>query len=174
MCKPQHRTRVVLDESEIQRRLTRPKPPTLAERYAQAATPDERDRFYSNEIRRSEPAPPRSTGRPPSTVWVTKPILKTRGWTDAAIREFLPRPERHYSNPHVQGRRPMPIWSARTVGRIEATDEWRLWLAQSLARRNTTLRELAESIREHAFRHRAKTADSAIAHYRDARFKASR
>ncbi len=171
MCQPQNRTRVVLDESEIQRRLTRPKQPSLAERYAQASTPAERDRFYNNEDRRTEPEPARRNGRPPSTVWITKPILRTRGWTDAAIREFLPRPERHYSNPHVKGRNPMPLWSARTIGRIEATDEWQLWLAESLARRGTTLRDLAESIRDNAFRHRFQTACSAIDYYQRSRYR---
>ncbi|WP_344482239.1 hypothetical protein [Glycomyces endophyticus] len=151
--------------------MTRLKPPSLAERYAQASTSAERDRFYGNETRRTELTPARRTGRPPSTVWVTVPILRTRGWTDAAIREFLPRPERHYSNPHVKGRSPMPIWNARTVGRIEATGEWQRWLARSLARRNTTLRDLADSIRERAFRHRFEAADSAIAHYRDAQHR---
>lgn len=171
MCQPQNRTRVVLDESEIQRRLTRPKPASLAERYAQASTPAERDRFYDNENRRAEPEPARRNGRPPSTVWITKPILRTRGWTDAAIREFLPRPERHYSNPHVKGRSPMPLWSARTIGRTEATDEWQRWLAQSLARRGITLHDLTESIRGDAFRRRFQTADKAIAYYQRARFR---
>ncbi|RRS00537.1 hypothetical protein [Glycomyces terrestris] len=163
---------MVLDESEIQRRMTRPNLPTLAERYAGATTPAERDRFYRNEAQRAETLPTRRAGgRPPSTVWVTKPILRTRGWTDAAIREFLPRPERHYSNPHVKGRSPMPIWSARTVGRAEATDEWQHWLAQSLARRGITLHDLAESIRGHAFRQRTLTAANAIDHYSRARFR---
>jgi hypothetical protein len=164
--KPQHRTRAVLDESEIQRRTARPERTTLAERYARASTSAERDRFYGNGGRRREPEPDRRIDRPPATVWITKPILRTRGWTDAAIREFLPRPERHYSNPHVKGRSPMRLWSARTVGRVEATDEWQVWLTRSLARRGTTLRDLAESIREAAFRQRALAADRAIDCYR--------
>lgn len=171
MCKPQNRTRVVLDESEIQRRLTRPERPTMAERYAQASTSDERDRFYANDARRTEPEPSRRTDRPPSTVWITKPILKTRGWTEAAIREFLPRPEKHYSNPHVKGRSPMPLWSARTVGRVEATDDWQLWLAQSLVRRGITLRHLTESIRDNGFRHRFETAHRAITAYQESRYR---
>ncbi|MCD0444119.1 hypothetical protein LO763_10835 [Glycomyces sp. A-F 0318] len=159
----------MLDESEIRRRTARPERPTLAERYARASTSAERDRFYGAGDHRSEPEPARGTGRPPSTVWITKPILRTRGWTESAIREFLPPPERHYSNPHVKGGSPMQLWSARTVGRVEATDEWRAWLARSLARRGTTLRDLAESIRETAFRQRALAADKAMAFYRKPR-----
>jgi len=114
---------------------------------------------------------PESSGRPPSTVWITKPILKTRGWTESAIREYLPRPEQHYSNPHVKGRSPMPLWSARTIGRIEATDDWQLWLAQSLARRGISLRHLTESIRDNAFHHRFQTADRAISAYQESRYR---
>lgn len=167
--KPQHRTRVILDEAEIQRRTARPERPTLAERYARASTSAERDRFYANGDRRREPEPAPSAGRPPSTVWITKPILKTRGWTESAIREFLPPPERHYSDPHVKGRSPMQLWSARTVGRVEATGEWRRRLERSLARRGVTLHDLAGSIHGSAFRQRFLAADRAIALHRESR-----
>lgn len=95
-------------------------------------------------------------------IWVTKPILRTRGWTDAAVRDFLPAPERYKSNPHHEGaRRPMALWSAETVGRIEATTAWQAWLQGSLARRGVSLDDLCSS-RDNGFRRRAAAVNAAI------------
>ncbi|MDN3239524.1 hypothetical protein [Glycomyces tritici] len=172
-CKRQHRTRVVLDEAEIRRRLSKPKRPTLAEQYAEATDAAQRERFYAEATDRdrqwrataaanslSALPPPR---RPDTRVWVTQPILRIRGWTDAAIRDFLPAPECHRSNPHEQARRPMPLWSAVTVARAESTAAWRQWLRASLDRRGLTLRDLANSARGAEFRKRVRTAHAAIA-----------
>lgn len=163
MCKPQNRTRVVLDESEIQRRLTRPERPTMAERYAQASTSDERDRFYANTERRTDPASQtKARMHPTGTVWITQPILRVRGWTDSAIREFLPRPESFRDNPHLPGRRPMPLWKAKTVAKAEANPEWQLWLRQSLNRRHTTKDDLIDAVADQGFRSRVAKAAAAI------------
>lgn len=172
-CKRQHRTRVVLDDAEIQRRLSKPRRPTLAEQYAKATDAAQRERFYAEATdpdrqwrataaanRRSTLPPPR---RPDATVWVTQPILRIRGWTDAAIRDFLPAPERYRSNPHEQARRPMPLWSAATVARAESTLVWRQWLRASLHRRGLALHDLANSARGAEFRQRVGTAHAAIA-----------
>jgi hypothetical protein len=160
-CKPHNRTRVVLDESEIQRRLSRPKRPTLAERYAQETDFAERNRFYSDDRTFAAPQPnPRS--RPDQTVWVTRPILKARGWTDTAIREFLPAPECHRENPHPQARRPMPLWRAETVAKAESDPVWQHWLRQSLARRRVTLDELLDTADDRAFLQRVQRAGTAI------------
>ncbi|MFB9661803.1 hypothetical protein ACFQS3_03680 [Glycomyces mayteni] len=156
----------MLDESEIQRRTTRPKRPTMAERYAEASTPAERDRFYTNDNRRSE-SRPRSNARaiPTGTVWITQPILKVRGWTDASIREFLPRPEDYRTNPHLPGLRPMPLWKAKTVAKAEANPEWQHWLRQSLNRRRTTRDDLLDAVVDQGFRSRAARAAAAIDAY---------
>ncbi|THV27324.1 hypothetical protein [Glycomyces paridis] len=138
--------------------MTRPKRPSLAERYADAG-PAERERLSRNDTTaRTEPPAAR---RPPATVWITRPILHSRGWTDAAIRDFLPGSEHSYSNPHVKGRSRMRLWSADTVARAESTDAWRRRLEASLTRRGVTLRELAAS-RDPAFLRRATAADAAI------------
>jgi hypothetical protein len=178
-CKPQHRTRVVLDDAEIQRRMTKPARPTLAERYAAASDPGQRERFYADATepeyqrrataeanRRNDlPRLPRHKAEP--TVWVTRPILRIRGWTDAAIRDFLPEPERRKPNPHLLSGRPMPFWSAATVARVEATTEWQAWLERSLARRGLTLHDLAVSAKGRHFRERVRHAATAIAaHWR--------
>lgn len=95
-------------------------------------------------------------------IWVTKPILRTRGWTDTAICDFLPRPERYKSNPHHAGaRRPMPLWSAETVGRVEATMAWQAWLARSLLRRRTSLDALRAS-RDQGFLRRTAAVNAAV------------
>jgi hypothetical protein len=95
-------------------------------------------------------------------IWVTKPILRTRGWTDTAIRDFLPRPERYKTNPHHQGaRRPMCLWSAETVGRVEATAAWQAWLRQSLERRRIGLDDLRNS-KDKGFLHRTAAVNAAI------------
>jgi hypothetical protein len=174
-CKPQHRTRVVLDDAEIQRRMTRPARPTLAERYAAATDPAQRERLYANatdpayqqrataEANRRNALPPLPRHKAESTVWVTQPILRIRRWTDAAIRDFLPAPERRKPNPHLSSGRLMPLWSAATVARVEATAEWQDWLDASLRRRGLTLHDLAASAKGRCFRERIRNAATAIA-----------
>lgn len=169
-CKPHSRTRVVLDESEIQRRLSRPRKPTLAERYAQEGDFAERNRFYSEAPTCTAPQPnPRPRSRPVPTVWVTKPILKSRGWTDTAIRGFLPAPESRCENPHPQARRRMPLWRAATVAKAESDPVWQYWLRQSLARRRLTLDDLLDTANDRAFLQRARKAAAAIDAHRRTR-----
>jgi hypothetical protein len=76
-------------------------------------------------------------------VWITRPILRTRGWTDAAIRDFLREPEGYKANPHYSSAAPMPVWLPRTVALAESCPAWKTWLDTSLARRKTTLEALA-------------------------------
>jgi hypothetical protein len=119
-----------------------------------------------------EPDPePRSDSPPPRpqyvrigdrSVWLTKPMLRSRGWTEAAIRDFLPGPEALKPNPRfaVSGA-PMPVWKPETVARAEADPEWRAWLERSLQRRQTTLEALADTD-DPEFRTRLELADQAI------------
>ncbi|WP_158630390.1 hypothetical protein [Glycomyces terrestris] len=120
----------------------------------------------------SEEARPSSDESPPSrpqyvrigdrSVWLTKPMLRSRGWTEAAIRDFLPGPEALKPNPRfaVSGA-PMPVWRPRTVARAEADPKWREWLDRSLHRRQTTLEALAATD-DLEFRSRLELADQAI------------
>jgi hypothetical protein len=114
---------------------------------------------------------PRSESPPPRpqyvrigdrSVWLTKPMLRSRGWTEAAIRDFLPGPEALKPNPRfaVSGA-PMPVWKPETVARAEADPEWRAWLERSLQRRQTTLEALADTD-DPEFRTRLELADQAI------------
>lgn len=169
-CKPHNRTRVVLDESEIRRRMSRPRKPTLAERYSQETDAAERNRYYSDDRTFAAPQPnPQPRSRPTPTVWVTKPILKTRGWTETAIRDFLPAPESHRDNPHPEARRPMPLWRAETVAKAESDPVWRHWLRQSLARRRLTIDDLLDATNDRAFLQRARRAAAAIDAHRTTR-----
>jgi hypothetical protein len=163
-CGPHHRIRVVLDEAEIQRRMSKPRRPTLAERYAEATESAERERWYSKEAPRRDDSMSnmRPSRRPTPTVWVTRPILKTRGWTDTAIREFLPEPEKTMGHPHREARRPMPLWRAQTVAKAESDPEWQHWLRQSLNRRRLTLEDLLDTTNDRAFLQRARRAATAI------------
>lgn len=96
------------------------------------------------------------------TVWVTKPILRSRGWTDAAVRDFLPEPEGLKPNPRFPASgAPMPVWRPATVAAAGAEPEWREWLERSLRRRRTTLEALAET-EDADFRLRLETVHAAI------------
>ncbi|WP_157974782.1 hypothetical protein [Glycomyces dulcitolivorans] len=113
---------------------------------------------------RSESPPPRPqyVRIGDRSVWLTKPMLRSRGWTEAAIRDFLPGPEALKPNPRfaVSGA-PMPVWKPETVARAEADPEWRAWLERSLQRRQTTLEALADTD-DPEFRTRLELADQAI------------
>ncbi len=77
-------------------------------------------------------------------IWVTRPILRTRGWTDAAIKRFLPEPNGYMVNPHYRyAGHAMPVWTPETVARVEANEGFREWLERSLERRRTTLTALS-------------------------------
>ncbi|MEU5155232.1 hypothetical protein [Glycomyces sp. NPDC021274] len=93
---------------------------------------------------------------------MTKPILRSRGWTDSAVRDFLPQPEGLKPNPRFASTgAPMPVWRPATVAAVEKTPEWQAWLERSLRRRQTTLEALAET-EDEDFRARVEAARIAI------------
>lgn len=137
--------------------------------------PDERNaRFLRGEAdERREEAPRRTrfVRNTESRVWVTRPILKARGWTDASIRDFLPDPEGFKPNPRfVESGHPMPVWLPETVADAEASDEWQQWLRKSLHRRGTTLHQVAAT-GDHDFRRRLESVQAAIDAYLEARIR---
>ncbi len=93
---------------------------------------------------------------------MTKPILRSRGWTDAAVRDFLPGPEGLKPNPRFPAfGSPMPVWRPATIAAAEASPEWQAWLERSLRRRQTTPEALAET-EDLDFRARLEAARAAI------------
>ncbi|HEU5127756.1 MAG TPA: hypothetical protein VFU12_07200 [Glycomyces sp.] len=125
------------------------------------ARPDERDRHL---IGSAEPER-RFVDETDDRAWATKPILKTRGWTEAAIRDFLPEPEGYKPNPRfVRTGAPMPVWLPETVAEAEAAEEWQRWLRKSLRRRGTTLHGLA-SAADGDFRRRCDGVQEAVESY---------
>lgn len=160
-CRPKPDTRVWLDDNEHDRCSMRT--PADTNRPQRSDQRDRLSRYPDGERKYPNATPPRPR-HPRSATWVTQPILRTRGWTDTAIRKFLPTPESHRRNPYRRGRnRPMPLWSPETVARIEATAEWQDWLEKSLHRRKTTLRKLKPN--PGLVRH-TRAAQSAIDHFR--------
>lgn len=100
--------------------------------------------------------------RADGAVWVTKPLLRSRGWTEAAIRDFLPEPEGLKPNPRFAATgAPMQVWRPETVAAAEAGAEWQDWLERSLRRRKTTLEALAES-KDPDFKVRVAVVEAAI------------
>jgi hypothetical protein len=110
------------------------------------------------------PAPPRPqfVRQRDGAIWVTKPLLRSRGWTDSAVRDFLPEPEGLKPNPRFAASgAPMPVWRPATVAAAEAAPEWQDWLERSLQRRRTTLDALAET-EDPEFRARMEAVRAAI------------
>lgn len=165
---PQYRTRVLLDESEIQRRRTEPKWPSLAELYATETQRAQRDRYYSDHTDRFERAA--DSLRYAETIWLTRPVLHARGWTDTAIRDFLPKPERYRKRPRRKGSTfQTALWSARTVARAEATTTWRRWLEDSLKKRHLTMQDITAIPRGTSLRHSILEAEAAITAFQSAK-----
>jgi hypothetical protein len=96
-------------------------------------------------------------------IWITKPILRSRGWTDAAIRDFLPAPEGHKRNPHYSTAPPMAVWTPETVASAESSQMWKDWLAKSLRQRGLTLPPAATGLGDERFAAKVVRAAAAIA-----------
>jgi hypothetical protein len=65
--------------------------------------------------------------------FVTRSMLRSRGWTETAIREFLPPPAHKTDWKHPQWP-PVSVWAPQAVAAVENSPEWEQWLGQSLRR----------------------------------------
>lgn len=140
-------------------------PPELPAAAPTAAPPQDRNKADPLPPERqvvAAPPRPKFVKRGDGAVWVTKAVLRSRGWTDAAVRDFLPEPEGLKPNPRFAATgAPMPVWRPATVAAAEHTTEWQDWLERSLRRRQKTLEVLAETADED-FRARLNVAKQAI------------
>jgi hypothetical protein len=105
---------------------------------------------YAGKVSPLRPASARAAAEPvryvadkKDRIWITKALLKSRGWTEAAIRDFLPEPEGHKRNPHYASAAPMPVWTPQTVAAAESSRAWKEWLAKSLTRRGLSAQPAA-------------------------------
>jgi hypothetical protein len=56
------------------------------------------------------------------------PDLRKRGWTDAAIRRFMPTPDDTRPNPYYsRAAAPMKFYFSNRVKRLERTKGWQEW-----------------------------------------------
>jgi hypothetical protein len=151
-------------------------PKAAVEVVPEAAPPDDPPRSEPLLLEwQGPPAPPRPqfVRQRDGSIWVTKPILRSRGWTDSAVRDFLPQPEGLKPNPRFAATgAPMPVWRPATVAAVEGTPEWQTWLERSLRRRRTTLEALAET-EDEDFRARVEAARTAIESERGAQHEAA-
>jgi hypothetical protein len=70
------------------------------------------------------------------TLLFSIPELKTRGWTDTAIKRFLPEPDDTRPNPrYSQAGAPMQFWLKSRVYRVEKTKRFLAWRAGSETRK---------------------------------------
>jgi len=90
------------------------------------------------------------TGRQPR-IWLdrcsTKAQLKARGWTEAAITEFLGLPDSTIPNPRSRRAAPICLYDTVRVEEVEASDEWKAWKVES-AVRSARAKATAERRRE--------------------------
>src|SRR5262245_26466276 len=64
------------------------------------------------------------------------PQLKDRGWTDAAVKRFMPKEDDTRDNPiYSYAGAPMRFYLIRRVKRIERTKAWLEWREKSSTRR---------------------------------------
>ncbi|MDR1065316.1 MAG: hypothetical protein LBL25_03005 [Oscillospiraceae bacterium] len=82
---------------------------------------------------------------------VTKATVKSRGWTDKMIRDFLPEPVLE-TNPHYRKAPPMYLWLVSDVKNAEATPEFiarkeKVEAARLLARRASERKQAARRTR---------------------------
>lgn len=141
-------------------------------------SPTDRDTWFIKRGpgRRRDSPPPKQPAKfvrdTESRVWVTQPILRSRGWTDAGIRDFLPEPDGFKQNPYYStAAHPMPAWLPETVAEAEASQRWQQWLQRSLRRRKTTLNRLVEGIDDEGFRRRIDAVQAAIDSYHRAQIQ---
>ncbi|GIG71303.1 hypothetical protein [Phytomonospora endophytica] len=111
-------------------------------------------------------------------AYVSRSELARRGWTPAMIRDLLDPPDQTHPNPVMSSRAPMRMYALSRVGKVEATEEFRVrrdrgrvlseMAAERVARQRERCRESAERLEVTVPRHPPdELAALAIAHERE-------
>lgn len=66
--------------------------------------------------------------------------LKARGWTDSAVRRFLPIPDKSAVNPHYKCAAPMKLYLIKRVETVENSPEYKDLILSSQKRRDAARR----------------------------------
>ncbi len=78
--------------------------------------------------------------------------LRRRGWTESGIGRFLGEADALAPNPVVRSAAHMRLYDEARVARVEATEDWQRWRAESEQRRATNRLRAEERARERADR----------------------
>lgn len=69
---------------------------------------------------------------------------RNKAWTPAAIRKFLPEPDKEVTNPVIHTGPPMRMFLTSRVEEIEATEEWAAWMVTNRSRSASSARRNAD------------------------------
>ncbi|HEY1175462.1 MAG TPA: hypothetical protein VGF17_04840, partial [Phytomonospora sp.] len=86
-------------------------------------------------------------------AYVSRSELTRRGWTPSMVRDLLDPPDQTHPNPVMKSRAPMRMYALSRVGKVEATEDFRV--------RRERGRVLSEMAAERAARQRARSRASA-------------
>jgi hypothetical protein len=69
--------------------------------------------------------------------------LKERGWTDATIKKFAPKPDGTQVNPAYQSAVPMKLYLLARIKRIERRKTWIAWQEASAVRKKSAAKAVS-------------------------------
>lgn len=115
--------------------------------------------------------------------YIYRSTLKSRGWTDGAIKKFLGEPDLEKPNPHYRSGPPSSLYLRERAETVEQSDQFKEWYQKSLSRRaklsaaskatadrkREQLLKLIESlnIQITKYKSESKLYKKALAHYKD-------
>ena len=70
-------------------------------------------------------------------IYLTKPKLKERGWTDGMIRKFLDEPDTTRPNPYYKCAAPMALYELKRVEKAERSAKFKAEIEKSAVRKQS-------------------------------------
>lgn len=86
---------------------------------------------------------------------ITLSSVKSRGWTELAIKKWLGKPDKVAKNPHGRNAPPMKLFLLKRVEEIESGEEWIKWSNDTKNKRRT----IGEKSKERAEKKRQEILD---------------